>query len=331
MPAIKGTASVSDSRALSKALKSINFPANFSSPVDISKVNRAVLAQWIETRVTEILGFEDEIVYSTIVNVFLPTVASDSSAAQPEVDPRRAQVDVAGFLGDEEASMFVRDLWSMMLDAQDSGVGIPRKLLEEKKKELAAQAAQKAASLSKSGSSAPLEKNLPLPLPPENRRADNQRYGTVRPVSPQRYPQRQDHREHWPNGNSREESARHRHRLHDDDWRTQNYPTGSFHDERRERNPYGEYRYDDEGSLHRGSSRSRGRRSAHETAASRRTQEYSNRREVERRNRQDREGTRNQRYQERRRSRSRSRDQYGRRPRRRRNSRSSSSSDSRSS
>lgn len=134
MPAIKGTASVSDSRALSKALKSINFPANFSSPVDISKVNRAVLAQWIETRVTEILGFEDEIVYSTIVNVFLPTVASDSSAAQPEVDPRRAQVDVAGFLGDEEASMFVRDLWSMMLDAQDSGVGIPRKLLEEKKK-----------------------------------------------------------------------------------------------------------------------------------------------------------------------------------------------------
>lgn len=136
MPLIKGTASVADSRALTKALRSTKFPECFSTVVDLSKINKPVLAQWVENKITDILGFEDEIVQSTAVNMFLPSSAEETVL---EVDPKKAQIDMAGFLGDEQAAKFAKELWEMMVDAQNSPMGIPTKLLEEKKKELAMQ------------------------------------------------------------------------------------------------------------------------------------------------------------------------------------------------
>lgn len=139
MPTIKGTASVADSRALQKSLKRTKFPANFNEPVELSKINRTVLMPWIEKKITELLGFEDEIVASTAINLFLPSPPPpDSSLPPPTVDPKQAQIDITGFLGDEQGPRFAAELWELMLDAQTAPMGIPRKLVEEKKRELAA-------------------------------------------------------------------------------------------------------------------------------------------------------------------------------------------------
>ena len=89
MPTVKGTASVSDSRARQKALRKTKFPRNFGTSVSLEKVNKPVLTQWIEQKVTSILGFDDEIVASTAINLFLP-----SDNASP--DPKKAQLDLAG-------------------------------------------------------------------------------------------------------------------------------------------------------------------------------------------------------------------------------------------
>jgi len=128
MPTIKGTASVSDSRARQKALRKTKFPRNFDTKVILQKVNKPVLTQWIEQKVTSLLGFEDEIVASTVVNLFLP-----SDVTSP--DAKKAQLDLVGFLGDEAAT-FSKQLWSLMLEAQASNSGIPQTLLEQKKKEM---------------------------------------------------------------------------------------------------------------------------------------------------------------------------------------------------
>jgi len=89
MPAIKGTASVADSRARNKALKKTKFPRNYGKSVSLEKVNKPILIQWIEQKISSILGFEDEIVSSTAINLFLP---SDNSPP----DPRKAQLDLVG-------------------------------------------------------------------------------------------------------------------------------------------------------------------------------------------------------------------------------------------
>lgn len=156
MPTIKGTASVIDDHAMAKLLRKTKFPKCFKIPVDRTMVHIAVLTQWIEDRVTAILGFEDDIVQSTAINLFLPEANSTSSGigaadgvdVEPVVvDPRRAQLDLAGFLGETEAAQFAKELWELLLDAQTTPTGIPRKLLERKKEELAQKmAAQNAAS-----------------------------------------------------------------------------------------------------------------------------------------------------------------------------------------
>lgn len=133
MPSIKGTASVTDSRAEDKALKTTQFSDHLSKAVDVSKLNRPVFAQYIEKTVSTVLGFEDEIVESTIVNLFLPERMEGTDV---EVDPKRAQVTITGFLGEEKAAEFVSELWTLMLDAANQPSGIPKKLLEEKKAEL---------------------------------------------------------------------------------------------------------------------------------------------------------------------------------------------------
>ena len=144
MPSIKGTASVTDNRALHKRMSAVKFPANFAEKVDVEKINRAVLIQWMEQKITQLLGFEDEIVQSTAVNLFLPTRVEDGTKV--EINPKKAQIDLEGFLGETGARDFATECWTMLLDAQLSGVGVPKKLVEEKKKELLeAQKAQAAA------------------------------------------------------------------------------------------------------------------------------------------------------------------------------------------
>lgn len=143
MPSIKGTASISSTTALQKQLRSTAFPSNFSVKCNVSKVHRAVLTHWIERRIEEILGFEDDIVSSTAVHLFLPEGDGDdaneggaSGADNWDVDPRKGQLDLAGFLGESEAAEFASELWTMMLAAQDSPSGIPPVLVERKKEEM---------------------------------------------------------------------------------------------------------------------------------------------------------------------------------------------------
>uniref|UniRef100_A0A7S4ANE1 PWI domain-containing protein n=1 Tax=Pseudo-nitzschia australis TaxID=44445 RepID=A0A7S4ANE1_9STRA len=115
MPSVKGTASVSDSRARTKALRTTRFPRNYRKSVDLEKVNKAVLTQWIEQKITSILGFDDEIVSSTAINLFVspspsnananpdslptPSHPSNSNSNSYSCDPKQAQLDLAGECG----------------------------------------------------------------------------------------------------------------------------------------------------------------------------------------------------------------------------------------
>uniref|UniRef100_A0A7S4ELM8 PWI domain-containing protein n=1 Tax=Pseudo-nitzschia australis TaxID=44445 RepID=A0A7S4ELM8_9STRA len=170
MPSVKGTASVSDSRARTKALRTTRFPRNYRKSVDLEKVNKAVLTQWIEQKITSILGFDDEIVSSTAINLFVspspsnananpdslptPSHPSNSNSNSYSCDPKQAQLDLAGFLGDKTAT-FCSELWSLMLEAQASASGIPQTLLEQKKKEMAEKLLATSSSSGGAGASNP--------------------------------------------------------------------------------------------------------------------------------------------------------------------------------
>ncbi|RLN93891.1 hypothetical protein BBJ28_00014978 [Nothophytophthora sp. Chile5] len=127
-----------DSRYFSqnkKLLAKMSFPPCFDERVDLAKVQREVINQWVTERITELLGFEDDIVVSMAINLLEPKV-------DERLDPRQLQVALTGFL-EKQAAPFTQELWELLLSAQANATGIPNAILDKKKQEMESITAEK--------------------------------------------------------------------------------------------------------------------------------------------------------------------------------------------
>lgn len=125
----KGISASQDSRFKNKEsalLKSIKFPTHFDHKVDMKKVELDVIKPWIASRVTELLGFEDDVVLE---------YASGMLEEDRFPDPRKVQIQLTGFL-ESQTGLFMGELWTLLLSAQESPGGIPAIFVQQKKEEL---------------------------------------------------------------------------------------------------------------------------------------------------------------------------------------------------
>jgi len=115
-----------------KLIKSLEkkgmFPEHFAKKVDITKVSMDVLRPWITRRITELMGFEDDIVVD-----FCITQLEEKS--EKGLDPKLLQVNMTGFM-ERKAAPFCSEVWTHLLSAQESPVGVPRDFIDKKKDEL---------------------------------------------------------------------------------------------------------------------------------------------------------------------------------------------------
>ncbi|KAE9141553.1 hypothetical protein PF006_g13148 [Phytophthora fragariae] len=136
--AIRGTSAAQDGRYQAqekKLLAQMNFPKCFEQRVDMRKVQREVVNQWVTERLTQLLGFEDDIVVALAINLLEPKV-------DEKLDPRQLQVALTGFL-EKQAAAFTEELWQLLLSAQSNPTGIPSAILDQKKRELQRIASEK--------------------------------------------------------------------------------------------------------------------------------------------------------------------------------------------
>jgi len=148
---------------MKKLLRTTKFPEEFETKVSMSKVKLDVMLPWISQKITQYLGFEDEVVVgyveATLRAFFLspsPRLLFSvlrllSSFAVPllrrsvpfvqsqlqgdKVDPKQMQLYLTGFL-EKHTSTFMKELWALLLSAQESPLGIPSEFLEKKKEEI---------------------------------------------------------------------------------------------------------------------------------------------------------------------------------------------------
>ncbi len=83
------------------------------------------LKPWISKRVTQLAGFEDEVLIEYVFN----------QLEQPKWDPKQMQIYLTGFMH-KNARVFVKELWELLISAQESPSGIPAQILASKKLEL---------------------------------------------------------------------------------------------------------------------------------------------------------------------------------------------------
>uniref|UniRef100_A0A8C9X4A2 Serine/arginine repetitive matrix protein 1 n=1 Tax=Sander lucioperca TaxID=283035 RepID=A0A8C9X4A2_SANLU len=126
---LDGTSAEQDNRFSNKQkklLKQLKFAECLDKKVDMTKVNLEVIKPWITQRVTEILGFEDDVVIEFIFN----------QLEEKHPDSKMMQINLTGFLNGKNAREFMRDLWPLLLSAQENIAGIPSAFLEQKKEEI---------------------------------------------------------------------------------------------------------------------------------------------------------------------------------------------------
>ncbi|KAF8504818.1 PWI domain-containing protein, partial [Russula emetica] len=127
----KGTSADQDRRFSDKELKllkSIKFPPQFDTKVDMRKVNLQVIRPWVAKKVVELVGFEDEVLIEYAMGLL-------EDESKPTPDPKKMQINLTGFLTDSTPAFMVA-LWNLLIEAQTSPAGIPHSFVEEKKEEM---------------------------------------------------------------------------------------------------------------------------------------------------------------------------------------------------
>ncbi|XP_066395662.1 uncharacterized protein [Miscanthus floridulus] len=124
----RGTSADQDTRfsnKQAKLLKTQKFAPELDHLVDTSKVKMDVMKPWIAKRVTELLGFEDEVLINFIYGLL----------EEKEADGKKIQIQLTGFM-EKNTVKFMKELWSLLLSAQQNASGVPQQFLDEKEAEI---------------------------------------------------------------------------------------------------------------------------------------------------------------------------------------------------
>ncbi|CAL9057731.1 unnamed protein product [Musa banksii] len=123
----RGTSAEQDTRfsnKQAKLLKTQKFAPVLDHPVDVTKVKMDVIRPWIATRATELLGFEDEVLINFVYGLL-----------DGKVDGKQIQIQLTGFL-EKNTGKFMKELWGLLLSAQNNASGVPQQFLDAKEEEL---------------------------------------------------------------------------------------------------------------------------------------------------------------------------------------------------
>lgn len=105
----------------------MKFSDNLNKRVDMSKVKLDVLRPWISQKITDMLNIEDDVIVEFVYNQL---------EEEKFPCPKKMQINLTGFLNGKNARLFMEDLWSLLLSAQDSDTGIPEEFIQAKKEEI---------------------------------------------------------------------------------------------------------------------------------------------------------------------------------------------------
>ncbi|PSS09412.1 Serine/arginine repetitive matrix protein [Actinidia chinensis var. chinensis] len=123
----RGTSADQDTRfsnKQAKLLKSQKFAPELDHLVDMTKVKMDVMRPWIANRVTEFLGFEDEVLINFIYGLLDGKV----------VNGKEVQISLTGFM-EKNTGKFMKELWVLLLSAQNNASGVPQQFLDAKEEE----------------------------------------------------------------------------------------------------------------------------------------------------------------------------------------------------
>eukprot|EP01029_Cantina_marsupialis_P031745 TRINITY_DN921_c0_g1_i2.p1 TRINITY_DN921_c0_g1~~TRINITY_DN921_c0_g1_i2.p1 ORF type:complete len:223 (+),score=60.30 TRINITY_DN921_c0_g1_i2:86-670(+) len=126
----RGTSASQDVRFRSKKktmLQKIGCARVLDKKVNLTNghIKMEYIYTWVSKRITELLGAEDEILIG-MVTAWLE---------KEDLDPKDMQLELLEFL-DKKTPEFMKELWSLLVSAQEQESGIPLQFVQDRMKEL---------------------------------------------------------------------------------------------------------------------------------------------------------------------------------------------------
>ncbi|CAJ0946763.1 unnamed protein product, partial [Mesorhabditis belari] len=109
-----------------KLLRTMKFEDALERKINRSKINLDVIKPWVVMRLNEMLGIDDDVITEYVF----------TQLEEPELNPKIIQINITGFLNARRAREFMGELWSLLIEAEESEDGIPKSLIEKKLSEL---------------------------------------------------------------------------------------------------------------------------------------------------------------------------------------------------
>lgn len=75
-----------------------------------------MIMNWVERRIPELMGMEDDVVVNYAVSQIEEEAARAKSHPDQRIDPKRMQINLTGFLQDK-APIFMLELWRLLISA----------------------------------------------------------------------------------------------------------------------------------------------------------------------------------------------------------------------
>merc|ERR1712151_78109 len=89
----------------------------------MTKIHLETFKKWISEKIKCLLGVEDEILSGMIFNEL---------EKEQCPDPRSLYIQLVPFL-EKKVRKFMIELWLLLVNAQENGIGVPKKIIEELK------------------------------------------------------------------------------------------------------------------------------------------------------------------------------------------------------
>ena len=99
------------------------FAPILDTKVDLKKINLDIITKWIQAKITEILGFEDEIIINLVINMLMGEVQKQFLMSRfpfniiyiyfrQKIEGKMLQLNVTGFL-EKQAGALCMELWTL--------------------------------------------------------------------------------------------------------------------------------------------------------------------------------------------------------------------------
>ena len=108
-----------DQALMQKMEKNGLFDPILKTKINLKRCNIPVIGKWINAKLMNILGYDDDIVKNLIINLL----------ELDDLDGKKLQYELTGFL-EKQTGSFCNELWDLLIDAQEQSNGIPSLLVD---------------------------------------------------------------------------------------------------------------------------------------------------------------------------------------------------------